>query len=46
MRCLIHRKDTEVNCNWCGLRMCEDCVAGGNNKKVYCNKCVDKLGDL
>lgn len=46
MKCHYHKKEREVNCAWCGTSMCPDCVAGGRGRKVYCEKCVDKLGNV
>lgn len=42
-RCIKHRKAYVGVCNWCGVHVCELCIADRNGNKVYCEKCVGKL---
>lgn len=42
-RCIKHRKAYVGVCNWCGVHVCELCIADRNGNKVYCDKCVGKL---
>jgi len=46
MRCAAHRRDFVGDCNWCGNKLCEVCVAKAEGKKLYCSKCVPLLGGL
>jgi hypothetical protein len=43
-RCIKHRKAFEGVCNWCGKQVCPLCIAGRNGNKVYCDACVQKIG--
>ena len=45
-RCLKHRKDLVAVCNWCGARLCNLCIVHRDGRKVYCDKCSQKLGPL
>lgn len=45
-RCIKHRKDLTAVCNWCGARLCNLCIAHRDGRKVYCDKCSQKLEPL
>lgn len=46
MRCAKHRKDPVGSCMWCGTKVCPQCIAKREGKKVYCFKCQTKLGTV
>ncbi len=45
-KCFKHRKDVVGSCMWCGKRMCQQCVAFQQGKKIYCEECKIKLNIL
>ncbi|MBI2672763.1 hypothetical protein HYX19_00735 [Candidatus Woesearchaeota archaeon] len=41
-KCRFHARKLTSICNWCGAKICEDCISDAKNKR-YCRNCVDKL---
>ncbi|GEM_PF-2015498 len=46
IKCDKHRKDHIGGCMWCGKKLCELCVAKREGVKLYCDKCVNLLGNI
>ncbi len=42
-RCILHKKEPVGPCNWCGTKLCQDCVSRTQGRLVYCNKCSGHL---
>ncbi len=43
-RCITHKKEVNGRCNWCGGAICPLCVQKGKGLKIYCEKCIPRLG--
>jgi len=42
-RCREHRRETEGPCNWCGDKLCSECIAQNSRNLIYCEKCSLKV---
>ncbi|MFO8015957.1 MAG: hypothetical protein R6U32_02545 [Candidatus Woesearchaeota archaeon] len=45
MRCETHGKELVTSCQWCGKKLCRDCIGKSTGKKAYCKKCSSEIGD-
>ncbi|RMD57499.1 hypothetical protein D6825_03855 [Candidatus Woesearchaeota archaeon] len=44
LKCSSHRKEHIGACNWCGVKMCQECISKKEGRKYYCFKCHSTLG--
>ncbi|MDO8660846.1 MAG: hypothetical protein Q7K43_03080 [Candidatus Woesearchaeota archaeon] len=40
---MLHKKEPVGPCNWCGTKLCQDCVSRAQGHLVYCDKCSGHL---
>ncbi len=46
MRCIMHGKEKNGMCYWCGKVLCPMCITHQNGKKRFCEKCYVKVGHI
>ena len=42
-RCAAHRREHAGACNWCGSKLCHECISHKQGSLVYCEKCNVRL---